>query len=371
MAVLSWLFGTLAALGCAYTLFAAFAVSRRRPARAVAPPEPVTLLKPLHGAEPRLAANLASFLDQDWPAPIEMVAGVSDAADPAAGIARGLGAIVVADATRHGANGKVSNLVNMLPAAGHDLLVLSDSDMAVPRGYLRTVAAALAEPGTGAASFLYRGRGDAGGWSRCAAAGVSYGFLPAVATGLMLGLAHPCMGSTIALRRATLAAIGGFAAFADRLADDYAIGAAVRAQGLAVAIPDMLLVHGHDEANLAAVWRHELRWASTIRGIDPLGHLGTVVSFPVPFALFMMPLSPLPALALLLAGLGSRLVLKAAVDRRAGASSAPAWWLPGRDCLSFAVFMWSFVVRSVDWRGKRLRMEAKGRIAPTTESFPT
>lgn len=366
---LCWLFGLLAAAGIAYTLAAAAVVARlaRTPAP-LGPSEPVTLLKPLHGAEPRLAANLAGFFRQRWDAPVEMVAGVSRADDPAAAIARTAGARVVVDATRHGANGKVSNLVNMLPAARHDLLVLSDSDMSVPPNYLAVLAGALAAPGVGAATCLYRGRGDAGGWSVLAAAGISYQFLPSVTLGLALRLARPCMGSTIALRRATLEAIGGFLPLADTLADDYALGAAVRARGLTVAVPPMILVHGCDEPGLGAVWRHERRWAVTVRRIDPAGNLGQAITHPLAWALLTLPFAPLPGLALALGALGARLVLAGAVDRATRARTAPAWLLPVRDLLSFAVYLSGFVARSVDWRGLRLTMADEGRVTAERSS---
>jgi len=354
----------LSGAGSCYALVAASSVARLRTALrdpAVAA-EPVTLLKPLHGDEPRLRENLGSFLAQRWDAPVQVVAGVGRADDPAVPVARALGLRPVVDGTRHGANAKVGNLLNMVGEARHDLLVLSDSDMAVPPTYLAVVAAALARPGVGAVTCLYRGRGDAGPWSRLAAAGISYQFLPAVLVGLRFGLAKPCMGSTIALRRGMLARIGGFERFADVLADDYAIGAAVRAEGLAVAVPPLVLVHGCTETSLAALVRHELRWAVTVRRIDPAGHLGMIVTYPLATALLALDLAPGPALVAVAVALGSRWWLKNVVDRTVGAGSLAGWLLPVRDLLSFALFLLSFVVGSVDWRGQRLGLRRHGRI---------
>lgn len=365
----------LACAGIGYMLAAAIIVGRFGCLAGPAPvaAEPVTLLKPLHGAEPRLAENLATFLDQEWSAPIEMVAGVQHADDPAIAVARALGPRIrpVIDATRHGANAKVGNLVNMMPAATHDLLILSDSDMAAPHDYLATIAGALAEPGVGAVTCLYRGRGDAGRWSMLCAGAISYGFLPAILFGRALGLAQPCMGSTIALRRQTLQQIGGFAAFANVLADDYAIGEAVRATGRSVVIPPLVLTHAFAERSFSALWRHELRWAATTRALAPLGYIGTVTLHPVPFALLATPFAPLAGLVTLALALGVRLLLKRRIDRLCGAPTMPDRWLPVRDCLSFVVFVASFFVRSVDWRGARLRMDADGRtiVAQGVESL--
>lgn len=372
IALLRWLPLLLASAATGYTVLAVVAVRAfaRAPLPPAVPPEPVALLKPLHGLEPRLAENLAGFLDQDWPARLAMVAGANRADDPALGVARGLaGPVTIRDhAPRLGANGKVANLANLLPAADAALLILSDSDMAVPRDYVARVAAALAQPGTGAVTCAYRGRGDAGGWSRFAAAGISYGFAPAVVASWALGVDQACMGSTIALRRATLEAIGGFERFADVLADDHAIGAAVRALGLAVRpVPRMVLAHGCTEASLAAVWRHELRWATTVRGVNLPGHLGSLMTHPLALALLAVPASPRAGLAAVLAALAARWWLAATIDRWVGEPGAPAWWLPARDLVSFAVFVASFFARRVDWRGASLRMEPHGRVTAEPE----
>ena len=176
------------------------------------------------------------------------------------------------------------------------------------------------------------------------------------------------MGSTIALRRATLDAIGGIGAYADRLADDYDIGMAVRALGLKVAIPPMIITHGCTETSLGAVWRHETRWAVTLRSIDFWGHLGSVVTLPVPLALLLVPFAPRAGLLPLVAAVLIRLLLRHVVDRAASAVTAPAWLLPLRDCLSFALFVAAFFTRSVDWRGTQLRMSAGGKAMAATES---
>jgi hopanoid biosynthesis associated glycosyl transferase protein HpnI len=181
---------------------------------------------------------------------------------------------LIIDATLHGANRKVSNLINMTPPIRHDIVILADSDIRVAPDYLARVIAALQQPGVGAVTCLYHGVAVSGPWSRLGALFINAHFLPSVVLGLASGLAQPCFGSTIALKRSTLDAIGGFAAFADRLDDDYAIGAAVRERGNVVAIPPFTVAHLCNEASLTELWRHELRWARTIRNIAPLGHAG-------------------------------------------------------------------------------------------------
>lgn len=360
-------------LAAAATLARFFAASR-----SVAPSTlPVTIMKPLHGSEPQLVDNLATFLAQDHDGPIQLLCGVQRQDDPAIAAVLELRRRFpearidhVIDATPHGSNGKIANLINMAPAIAHDVVVLSDSDMAVPPNYLSQLLATLGQPRIGAVTCLYRGRGDAGFWSRIGAAGLSYGFLPNATFATALGqIGDACMGSTIAMRRETLEAIGGFERFADILADDHAIGRAVRAQGLGIVIPPMLLIHASDEPAFGALWRHELRWAATLRSLTPAAaYAGSLITFPLPLALIGAFIHPAAGLALALVALITRIVVAGVADTLAGASTASKWLLPVRDILSLAIFVASYGVRSVDWRGARLTMEAHGRIAPETES---
>ncbi|WP_395397040.1 bacteriohopanetetrol glucosamine biosynthesis glycosyltransferase HpnI [Novosphingobium sp. BL-8A] len=377
---LGWALLLMAAVGVLYMVAATLALNRvlavrRAPA---AGNEAVTILKPLHGGEPRLVDNLASFIEQDHRGPVQILCGVQRQNDPAIDTVRTLQARhpsiridLVVDAACHGANGKISNLVNMMRHAAHDTLILSDSDMVVDRTYLSGVLAALRQPGIGAVTCLYRGRGDAGFWSRLAAAGSSYQFLPNLAFAKAHGMAAPCMGSTIALRRGTLDAVGGFARFADVLADDHAIGQAVEELGLSVAVPPILLTHAFADTHFRDLWRHELRWAATVRGIAPDGYAGSIVTMPLPLALLAIPFHPVPALATIAVTLAVRLSTKRVADRHAGAISAPFWMLPLRDALNFAIFFASFFVRSIDWRGSALTMLGDGRVQASSETAGT
>ena len=375
-----WAGGILAVfalLGAGYALAAAFLTGRfMRKAAAEASAYPaVTILKPLHLGEPGLSENLESFFAQDYPGPVQIVFGVHDQNDPAIQIVKALQArypdrdtAIIADGALHGSNGKVSNLINMLPAARHDVLVLSDSDITVSPRWLRQVTDALAAPGVGLVTCLYTGevaRGGRGMWSTLSAMGTSYDFLPNVVLGISLGLAQPCMGSTIALRRAMLDEIGGFMAFADYLADDYEIGRAVRARGYRLAIPAMGVGHTATEASARDLFRHELRWTRTIRTVNPLGHLGSVVTFGFPMALISALLLDFswPSLVVMGVTLAARLFLKHRVDGIFGTYAGPFWLLPARDLLSFAVFVASQFGETVHWRGSRFSVEPSGALS--------
>jgi ceramide glucosyltransferase len=314
---------------------------------------------------------LQSFMAQDYPGAVQIVFGVQDPADPAQLIVGSLrrayperDVALVIDPSLHGANRKISNIINMMERAKHDIIVLADSDIVVRPDYLRQVVAALGTPGVGVVTCPYRGGAMGGIWSRLAAMGLTYQFLPSVAVGVGFGLAHPCMGSTIALRREVLARIGGFEAFADLLADDYAIGAAVRAIGLRSRVAPVLVAHNCTESSLAELARHELRWARTIRGVDPAGFFGSGVTHPVPLALLGIFLSGASwiSLAVLAIALICRLWLMREVDRIAEADRRGWWLAPLRDVLSFAIFLGSFFVRAVDWRGTQFRVDAQGAL---------
>ena len=372
-------FAVLALAGVAYQMLSAVMLRRllTPPARVRAEPDAwpgITVLKPLHGAEPGLHAALASLLAQDYPGPLQVVFGVQSPTDPAQAVVGTLrrspsraDVALVVDATPHGANRKVSNLINMIGRAKHEVLIIADSDIVAPPDYLRGVVTALGDPEVGVVTCPYRGQGVAGGWSRLAAMGISYQFLPSVAVGVGLKMAQPCMGSTVALHRETLERIGGFAAFADQLADDFAIGAAVRASGLRSVVAPVLVGHVCSENSLHELAQHELRWARTVRGVDPAGFAGSAVTYPAPLALIAFLATIFTGAAPIgLAALGIALIcrfwLQRDVDRLAGARTGPWWLTPLRDSLSFAVFLASFFVRAVDWRGDRFEVDAQGAL---------
>lgn len=381
--MMHWLGLALAALtaaGCLYTLCAAFLVARFGRGDSGARPAvypSVTILKPLHGSEPQLRENLLSFCLQDYPAPLQIVFGVQDRADAAIADvneiiatlpARDLSLVVCG--REHGVNPKISNLINMEPAIRGDVVVLADSDMRVERGYLTDVVAGLSHPGVGAVTCAYRGRVEKGRWSGLADLGIDSHFLPGVIAGLALGLAHPCFGSTIAMRRETLSRIGGFAAFRNTLADDHAMGEAVRRLGLSVCVPPFLLSHTGPAPSLADLISHELRWARTVANVDATGFIGSGITHVFPLALLAFALLGPGALAfgLLAAALLSRFSLLLSVVRRFRLENVPFWLLPARDILSFFVYLTCFISRDVRWRGRNFSVAADGTMEPRKES---
>jgi ceramide glucosyltransferase len=360
-----------ASLGIGYTFSAGVMVRRffsRVGARAEDYP-PVTLIKPLHGHEIALLANLASFCEQDYPAPVQYIFGVHDHADPALDAIARLRELypdaditVVVDARLYGPNRKMSNILNMMPFATYNTLVFADSDVGVDGHYLRRIASELQAPDVGLVTCVYRGLPDPGFWPRLSAKGTNYHFLPGVVIGLALGLARPCFGQTIAMRRETLEQIGGFNAFTHHLAEDHAIGEAVRRLGLKVAVPPFTITHACVESTALALISHELRWARTIRTIDPIGHLGTALTHPFALALLGRVLcgGTWWTWAFVLGALVARLSLKLQVDRSLRQPVRDLWLMPIWDVLFFVIFLTSFVSKRVTWRGARFQVRGNG-----------
>ncbi|HVA13833.1 MAG TPA: bacteriohopanetetrol glucosamine biosynthesis glycosyltransferase HpnI [Stellaceae bacterium] len=370
---LTWLAVAGSAVGCVYLWYACHAVAKfaGRPRPRAAPQPPVSVLKPLRGEDPALADNLRSFVCQRYPV-CQIVFGVADADDPAVAVVRRLmgefpaaDIVLVIDSTQRGTNLKVANLRNMLPAARHDLLVLADSDMRVGPDYLAAVTAPLVSDGAvGLVTCLYRAISAGGLWSDLAGLHINHGFLPQAVVGDSLGQGAGCFGATMALDRATLAAAGGLEGLADMLADDHALGRAVLRLGRQVALSPYLVDDIVAEPGFLGLFRHELRWARTIRLVAPAGFIGSVVTFPVPLALLALCLDaePAAAAATMAAALLARALTARRVDRALRLTAAPLWLLPVRDLLSFAVFIASFLGRSVAWRDRRFRIGPDGQL---------
>jgi ceramide glucosyltransferase len=372
MVILTALFAAICLIGCLYLLLAAGAVWRfaRAPAVRAGEPVPATILKPLHGEEAQLYENLHSFCVQRHPC-FQVIFGVRDPADAAIPIARRLIAelpdrdiVLVIDPSGCGSNRKVSNLENMIALARHDVFVIADSDMRVAPDYLTAVTAPLAEAEIGLVTCLYRGRPVAGLCSRLGAMFVNHGFLPSALVGERMRPGDACFGATMALRRDVYAKIGGFAALRDQLADDYALGAAVRRIGRRIVLSPHLVDTMTADPDLGALIGHELRWLRTIRLIAPLGFAASVVTHPLALAVvatLAVGLAPV-MLAVLAIALACRLSMVRLIDRALGLPATTLWLVPLRDMLSFAIFIASFLGNRVAWRDSTFRIAADGRL---------
>ncbi len=330
---------------------------------------PISVLKPVCGLETDLYLNLRSFCCQTYPQ-YQVIFGVASATDPALEIIRtligefpGRDLELVVDTTLVGSNRKVCNLANMFARARHDLLVIADSDMQVDANYLATVAASFTDREVGAATCLYTGKPARGLASALGASYINKWFLPSVLVALSFQKLRFCFGATMAVRRDALEAIGGFQRLASMLADDYMLGRLVSEQGFKVALVPYLVSNVVHEASLATLFQHELRWARTVRSVQPLGYSLSFITHPLPIALLCLAVTPSVSVGYSILGLaiGLRALLHLRLHRHLQLTApSQVWLVPVRDLLSFGVWLASFLGRDVEWRTHRYRLQAHG-----------
>jgi len=184
---------------------------------------------------------------------------------------------------------------------------------------------------------------------------------------LQFGMAEPCFGTTIAMRKSLLHRIGGFEAFGNVLADDYAVGQAVRSAGYRVGIPSFALGHACFERSLGALLAQDLRIARTIKTINPIGYYGLIITHPFPLALLGAMAGVGDALIVAAIALASRLLLCHCIERRFGLARQDYWLVPVRDVLSFAAYLRGLFGSAVNWRGAIFRVGHRGRFVPAAQ----
>jgi ceramide glucosyltransferase len=366
--------GLIVAAGYAVLTLAAVLVWQiRKPSRNSRRLPPVTLLKPLCGAEPGLYEHLRTFCQQDYPE-FQIIFGVRDPADPACSVVERLIAEFpslpidfVINPRQHGSNCKVSNLINMLELARHDMLVMADSDAFVGPDYLATVTAPLLDPRVGLVTCTYRGVPTQRIWSRLGAMYINEWYVPSVLLAWLFGYQGYVSGQTMCLRRDTLQAIGGLRAIANHLADDHRLGELVRGLGLRIVLSPYVVQGEHHEQDYESLARHEQRWMRTIRVLRPRSFRMIFLSFSLPLAVFGLALTAVAgshsnaARTLFWIAASVRLVLHF-VHRKEGDRPvfADIWLLPLRDHLLCWVWFRTFFTSRVTWRGNEFDVDANG-----------
>jgi ceramide glucosyltransferase len=359
-------------LAAGYSLCALFAVwaGLKAQTKANSPRPPVTILKPLCGAEPHLYECLRSFCIQDYP-DFQIVFGLHDAADPALATVRrlrdefpALDIAIVVNGFVAGPNRKAGNLSNMMAAARHDCLVIADSDIRVGPDYLARVTAPLADPKVGLVTCLYRARPLGGLWSRLGGLFIDDWFVPSVLISHRIGSHDFAFGSTLALRRTELTAIGGFTAIANHLADDYMLGALTRGLGLRTVLSDYVVETIVYESSLHHLLDHELRWMHTIRSLAPLRYnLTFITTCTLPLAVVGIVLSDGKPVTWALLGL--TVLARGALHMIQARRSKTRLWpglalLPVHECLTAYAWARAFLRSQVHWRGQRYTVTRGG-----------
>jgi ceramide glucosyltransferase len=331
---------------------------------------PLSILKPIHGRDPGFYEAIRSHATQDYPE-FEILFGVNDPDDPALEDIERLKRefperqISVRAVYSKSPNAKVGVLAELAEHARYPLLLVNDSDIVVEPGYLRTVTAPLEDPQIGLVTCLYRARAES--WASSAEAlGIATEFAPSVLVARLLGVAEFALGSTMVFRAEALRRFGGFETIAGYLADDYHLGRHISELGYRIEFAPMVVETDLGGETWGQTWRHQLRWSRTIRVSRPLGYYGYVVTHATLWSLvaFAAHQWQAGAAALAMRMVAGLLVGSAVLKDRA---VAPHFWMiPLRDLFGFAVWLAGVFGHDVDWRDRRLRLLADGRICKET-----
>jgi ceramide glucosyltransferase len=352
-----------------------FPLHRRIPDLSFAPA--ITLLKPLKGCDATTTASLQSWFTHNYAGPVQILFGVADARDPVCPIVRelieknpGQDAQLVVCAGSLGANGKVSSLVQLERLAKHDLILVSDADVRVPPDFLANVVAPLRDARTGLVNCFYRLANPSTAAMCCEAIAVNADFWSQVLQAATLKPPDFALGAVMLTRRKLLEEIGGFTALVNCLADDYQLGHRIVQNRHAIALCPVVVDCWHPPMNWNDVWKHQLRWARTIRVCQPVPYFFSILSnatlWPLLWLIASLVLSktyylPLFAAACLLI----RIALAQNLQRRFVPSPdclAPPWLVPVKDLLQAGVWLGAFLGNTVEWRGQKMRLRRDGTL---------
>jgi ceramide glucosyltransferase len=358
----------------------------------------VSILKPVKGVDARMYAGLVSHCLQNYAGEFELVFGVSSLQDEAVReVARlrveypGVSIRLVECKERLGASGKMSNLVQMLPEARFEHVIVNDSDIRVSPKYLERVMAGFGGarekqmPGgndrkknnsnstdtgksdgngeVGLVTVPYFGWAEGGVWSKLEALGIATDFMPGVLVARKLeGGIRFGLGSTLATTKTALAAIDGFEAMVDQLADDYELGARLSAAGYRVALVREVVETTVPAYSLRGFCEHQLRWARSTRDSRRWGYVGLAVTYVLPWSLMAMVASgfALWSFSLFSMALLVRVSVALMVGvgiLRDGQVLRDIVWLPVRDCFGLFFWAWSYAGDEIVWRGERFRLK--------------
>jgi ceramide glucosyltransferase len=338
---------------------------------------PLTLLKPVHGAEPGLEAHLASFFEQDYPQ-YEILFCAREPNDAGLETARRVAARyphipVKFLSTGEPAyiNAKVASMEAMEAAAAYEILVISDSDVRVTPDYLRAVALPFADPRVGAMTCPYRGVAAEGGlWARLEAVGMSVEMTSGVLVARKLEGMQFVLGPTMAFRREAIRKMGGFRVTADYCADDFVLGNETYKLGQTVVLSHHAIDHMVINSTFVSSLKHQVRWMKSTRFSRPKGHFGTALTFSLPFGLLGLVAAALLGhwgwvLGLLGWAVATRLALSLAVGRLV--VREPSWFgllvlYPIRDLMGFGFWASSYLGSRILWRGRVFQLLPGGKM---------
>lgn len=360
---------------CVLSVVAAWQYRRQRVPAAPAQRIPISILKPLHGLDEGLEDNLRSFFAQPYFQPngtpaFEILFATREGDDPAIAVVERLRAefpqvpvtrLVTGEPPYP--NAKVFSLARMTDVARYDVLAMADSDVRVDPGFLETVGSEFADAAVGMATCPYRAIAGSSLWSFLEALHMNTEFLGGVLTARMLEGVRFALGPTIVARKQVLKAIGGFEELQQFLAEDFVMGNRAAALGHGVILSRYVIEHRIGTQDLRHNLAHRLRWARSTRRSRPAGYFGEIFLRPLALALLVVAVAPVfwPVLP---ATLALRLVQADVLRRTVRARFSAKHWLllPVQDLLSFALWVAGFFGNSIQWRGRRYRLEKDGRF---------
>jgi ceramide glucosyltransferase len=334
---------------------------------------PLSILKPVRGVDFASDENYASFCRQEYPE-YEILFCVNELTDPAVPVIRKLMADfpqrtirMLSNAPQTGSNAKVNNLALLAKEARYELLVQSDGDVRVGPNYLREIAAPFESADTGVVSCFYRGVTQRNLWAEIEALGAATDFSAGVLVADWMEGVTFALGASVATTKSWLGKIGGYEALANVLADDYEIGNRVAKAGGRVMVSREVVETMYPAMTFGGFWKHQSRWARTVRLCRPASYVGLLFTHGLPWAVVGAIAAGNSAGV---AGfLSAYLLLRLAVARIAGVwglrddSARWQWWLiPMRDALNFAVWVASFFSSRISWGGVEYRLSRGGEM---------
>ncbi|MBL0155657.1 MAG: bacteriohopanetetrol glucosamine biosynthesis glycosyltransferase HpnI [Bryobacterales bacterium] len=328
---------------------------------------PVSILKPVRGLDSALHDALLSHMTQDYP-DYEILIGVRDMEDPAVPVIRQLitehpeHPIRLIHCQTDTPNAKVGILIDLARQARHEIILVNDADISVPPQYLRRVAAPLAEPRNGLVTCLYHATAHSipGNWE---ALGIATDFIPSTLVAPMVGINEFGLGSTLCFRKTDLAAIGGFDAVKEFIADDYQLAKRITQLGRETVLSEVVVGTTLNAPTWRDVWRHQVRWARTIRVSRRGGYLGLPVTHAGLWAIVAMltghwPLGLTLWLARATMGATAGFVVLRHWPALLAAPLLPLW-----DLWAFTIWLTGLAGRTVHWRNKQMTLNRDGRIS--------
>jgi ceramide glucosyltransferase len=337
----------------------------------------VTLLKPLKGCDAATEDCLRSWFAQHYGGRVQILFGVASAEDPVCTIVQRLqkefpdrDAQLLVSGPLTGTNAKVSKLAQLEPMAKHDLFVISDADVRVPPDFLANVVAPFAlhpsTPPCALVNCFYRLANPSTAAMQWEAIAINADFWSQVLQSRSLKPLEFALGAVMAVQRKQLREIGGFDALKDCLADDYQLGNRIAKLGYPLELSSVAVECWSEPMSWGAVWKHQLRWARTIRVCQPGPYFFSILSNPTLWPLLWLLVCRTPlALAFACVAFLARILLARNLQYRLTRAGAPLSWLwlvPIKDLLQAALWLTAYAGNTVEWRGRRLRLRRDGTL---------